>query len=351
MIKRLIVLALIAGSFPCYLQAESFRKSRVDERVELLSVVMRLAGVEEFCKGMIPAYNRKVDDFFAAYREHPVVATARKMKRKYKFRRDAVLNLAIHLKIEGDSVFFDPSLTTGGLDSRSHNELTETFIRELSDFYKNTEARRFFDSERELYRSFGENTDRQVVDTIHTEWFNGFFGWHASDYCVVPTLLIGEYYFYACAIDKEGRKTTYFSIRGFLDQKMRASSDWRLARSAVIRGIAHVYGNPLMDENRSAMKPYVKTIYKRMWSELDMEPYNVTEMVLYEGFARGVEVYYTQVFEGNTTRLLNNQKTQGFYWLESFSDLLTVYADSRAEYKTIRDFMPQIMDFYRELAK
>ena len=88
-----------------------------------------------------------------------------------------------------------------------------------------------------------------------------------------------------------------------------------------------------------------------MWSELDMEPYNVTEMVLYEGFARGVEVYYTQVFEGNTTRLLNNQKTQGFYWLESFSDLLTVYADSRAEYKTIRDFMPQIMDFYRELAK
>lgn len=59
----------------------------------------------------------------------------------------------------------------------------------------------------------------------------------------------------------------------------------------------------------------------------------------------------SQLFEENTTKLLNNQKTQGFYWLESFSDLLTVYADSRAEYKTIRDFMPQIVEFYRELAK
>lgn len=86
-------------------------------------------------------------------------------------------------------------------------------------------------------------------------------------------------------------------------------------------------------------------------SEPETEPYDVTEMVLYEGFARGVEVYYSQLFEENTTKLLNNQKTQGFYWLESFSDLLTVYADSRAEYKTIRDFMPQIVEFYRELAK
>lgn len=351
MIKKLIVLVLIIGFFPCYLQAESFRKSRVDERVELLSVVMRLAGVDEFCKGMIPAYNRKVDDFFAVYSEHPVVATARKMKRKYKFRHDAVLNLAIHLKIGGDSVFFDPSLTTRGMDARSNNELTATFIRELSDFYKYTEAKRFFNSERELYRSFGENTDRQVIDTIHTEWFDDFFGWHASDYCVVPTLLIGEYYFYARAIDKEGRVITYFSIRGFLDQKMQPSSDWSLARSAVIRGIAHVYGDPLMDESSSALKPYVKTIYKRMWSELDMEPYSATEAVLYEGFARSMEVYYTQLFGENTANLLKNQERQGFYWLESFADLLTVYADSRDECKTIKDFMPQIIDFYRGLAK
>lgn len=88
-----------------------------------------------------------------------------------------------------------------------------------------------------------------------------------------------------------------------------------------------------------------------MWSEIETGPYDVTEVVLYEGFARGVEVYYSQLFEENTTKLLNNQKTQGFYWLESFSDLLTMYADSRAEYKTIRDFMPQIVEFYRELAK
>lgn len=340
----------ITGFFPCGLQAE-FLKSRVDERVELLSIVMRLAGVEEFASGMIPEYNRKVDDFFSVYADHPVVTTARKMKRKYAFRRDAVLSLAIHLKIEGDSVFFDPALTTQGMDSRSDQELTPVFIRELNDFYKTTDAKRFFSSVREFYRDFGLCADTLLVDRIDDKWFDEFFGWHASDYCVVQTLLIGDYSFYAGAVDREGKEITYFSIRGFLDKDKQPASDWELARSAVLRGMAHTYVNSLMDENMQAFKPYVKTIYKRMGNGLDSWPYSETEAVLYEGFARGIEVFYMQFFEEDIGKKLREEETRGFYWLDVFSDLLTEYDSCRKEYKTMRDFMPRIVLFYKDLAK
>lgn len=350
MMKKLVVLVFVIGFLPCSLQAE-FLKSRVDERVELLSIVMRLAGVEEFVNGMIPEYNRKVDGFFSVYADHPAVSTARKMKRKYAFRRDAVLCLAIHLKIEGDSVFFDPALTTEGMDSRSNNKLTPVFIRELNDFYKKTDAKRFFGSVHQFYRTFGECTDTLLVDQVDNKWFDRFFGWHPCDYCVVQTLLIGEYSFYASAVDREGKEITYFSIRGFLDKNEQPASDWKLARSAVLRGMAHTYVNSLIDENMQAFKPYVKTIRKRMGNEIDTWPYSEKEAVLYEGFARGVEVFYMQFFEEDIDKKLREEERRGYYWLGGFSDLLTEYDSSRDEYKTMKDFMPRIVMFYKELAK
>lgn len=351
MMKKLVVFILVIGLCPLGLQAKGFLKSRVDERMELLSVVMRLAGVPEYSRGMIPEYNQCVDEFFAAYQDHPVVTTARKMRRKYAFRRDAVLNLAVHLKIEGDSVFFDPALTTEGMDSRTNNELTPVFIRELDDFYKKTGANRFFSSVREFYRHFGEKTDEQVADKIRSEWFDNFFGWHASDFRIVQTLLIGEYSFYTTTVDKEGKEITYFSIRGFLDQQKQPSADWKVARSTVLWGMAHTYGDPLMDECEAVLKPYVKVIYKRMDREIGSWPYRETEAVLHEGFARGIEVFYIQFFDEDNKDVIGKQERQGYYWLGSFSDLLTMYAGSRDEYKTLRDFMPQIVNFYKELAR
>lgn len=348
--KKLIIFILVAGSFPCSLQADDFLKSRVDERMELLCIVMQLAGMEEYYKGMIPEYNREVDKFFTAYKNEPVVATAQKMKRKYGCRRDAVFSLAVHLKIEGDSVFFDPALTDKGMDSRANNKLTATFIKELNDFYKKTDAGRFFSSCQALYRSFGEETDRKIVDTIHYKWFDDFLGWHASDHCIIPTLLIRDYYFYASTIDREGKEVTYFSIRGFLNQNKRPSSDWKMARSAILRGIAHTYVNPLIDKYLAELKPYVKPIYNRMWINEDTGPYDPVEIVLYEGFARGIELLYAQTFE-DSEEVIREQKRRGYFWLEGFADLLVEYANNREEYKTLKDFMPKIVRFYKELSE
>lgn len=342
---------LMIGFFPFCLQAEGFLKSRVDERMELLSIIMRLADVEEYRNGIISEYNRKVDYFFGEYREHPAVLTARKMKRKYNFRRDAVFSLAIHLKIEGDSVFFDPALTTKGMDSRTNNKLMATFIREIDDFYEKTDAKSFFNSLRSFYQPFGEHTDEQIVQKIHAGWFDDFFGWHPSDFCIVQTLLIGEYSFYANTVDREGKEITYFSIRGFLDREKEPSSDWKMARSAVLRGLADAYVHPLIDENIDALKPYTKPIYRRMWSEVYDKPYSMVDAVLYEGITRGVTVYYNQFFEGDNTKLIKEQSRLGYFWLESFSDLLMEYAGSRDKYKTFRDFMPQVISYYKELAR
>jgi hypothetical protein len=49
----------------------------VDPRVELFSVLFRLAGAPEYQQGRVPAYAQTVDAWFAPYRNHDVVQYAR----------------------------------------------------------------------------------------------------------------------------------------------------------------------------------------------------------------------------------------------------------------------------------
>ena len=49
---------------------------RVDERVELLSIVFRLAGNSEYNMNLLPAYTVEIDRYFAPYKDHPAVVAA-----------------------------------------------------------------------------------------------------------------------------------------------------------------------------------------------------------------------------------------------------------------------------------
>ncbi len=41
--------------------------------MELLSIVFRLAGNDEYNMNLLPAYTEDVDRYFAPYKEHPAV--------------------------------------------------------------------------------------------------------------------------------------------------------------------------------------------------------------------------------------------------------------------------------------
>jgi len=52
---------------------------RVDPRVELLSIVFRLAGNSEYNMSPLKTYTADIDAYFSPYKEHPAVALARKL--------------------------------------------------------------------------------------------------------------------------------------------------------------------------------------------------------------------------------------------------------------------------------
>jgi hypothetical protein len=70
----------------------------VDKRVELLSIVFRLAGNGEYNMNQLPAYSADIDRFFAPFKEHPAVQMARRLAQKDDgVGFDAVMAMAISL--------------------------------------------------------------------------------------------------------------------------------------------------------------------------------------------------------------------------------------------------------------
>src|SRR5438034_4885230 len=52
---------------------------KVDSRVELLSIVFRLAGNSEYNMSPLKTYTADIDSYFSPYKEHPAVVLARKL--------------------------------------------------------------------------------------------------------------------------------------------------------------------------------------------------------------------------------------------------------------------------------
>ena len=68
-----------------------------DERVDLVYTVFHYAGNPEFSNVNIPEYAKGMDEYFAPYKEHPVIQMARELHDKHSVSYNAVTEIAIIL--------------------------------------------------------------------------------------------------------------------------------------------------------------------------------------------------------------------------------------------------------------
>ena len=67
----------------------------VDPRVELISIIFRLAGNREYNQGKVLRYTADVKRQFGPYKEHPVIKLAVSLRKKYGVSFDAPMSLAV----------------------------------------------------------------------------------------------------------------------------------------------------------------------------------------------------------------------------------------------------------------
>ena len=170
--RIILFLWLSVYSIQLYSQNIILEKPRVDERIELLSIVFRLAGAEEYSSTFFKRYTDRIEQHFLPYKEHEIIKFVQELRRTNGVSYDAVMSMAIHLNSHLNPVV---PLNDTIPDMRWGKENAKKFVRLLKKFYRESNCKEFFKANEELYNQTSESF-YPVYKELDLHWYKSFYG-------------------------------------------------------------------------------------------------------------------------------------------------------------------------------
>ena len=139
--------ALLFLSFSPLLSAQALIIG-VDPRVELMSILFRLAGNPEYSQGQVPVYIQAIDRHFEPFKDHEAVKLARSSRETSGVSYDAVMSIALHVKdVESLAETTPFDRPDQDLDERWHGAEARSFLAAARKFVADTRFAEFLKSQ------------------------------------------------------------------------------------------------------------------------------------------------------------------------------------------------------------
>lgn len=328
---------------------------KVDPRVELISIIFRLAGNPEYCQGRVAAYISDVDEHFGPFRDHPVVNLARQLRRTRGVSYDACMSMAVHISDATDlkeKVPFDPQ--PANLDGRWRVAEAREFLQKARQFVEDTSFDEFVEEHQSLYR-LTESRMKEVLEKhAHIEWFDQFFGQRPqASFTVILGLVNGGQCYGPRCRGKNGNEEL-FCVLGVwqTDDEGNPTFDHSML-GTVIHEFCHSYANPILDAHEAELQDAGQKIFPHVASAMKRQAYGNWKTMMYESLVRACVVRYKRQHDGALAAWaeIRSQKQRQFLWMKELSDLLSEYEAARGDYPTLEKFAPRIVSFFDEYAK
>ncbi len=354
--RMALILALLgmAGA-PAGPESRALR-AHVDPRVELLSIIFRLAGNPEYnMDNSKSPYADAVQAHFGNLRTHPAVTLAQELRGRDGISFDAVMSLAVHVDevpTLNEKLPFDQR--PARLDARWKPDTAREFLRRARQFVSDSEFKSFLRSQRSFYEAAGQRMTEKLAERDYLQWFDAFFGTRPdTSYEVIVGLLIGGQN-YGVGVLYPGGKEEISPVMGvyrFDEQGLPVFDDSFVP--TLVHELTHSYTNPLVDKYEPLLEPAGKRLYGRFGREMERLHYGNWKTMIYESLVRACTARYQLA---NDTRELAIQSAKedykrGFKWLGDLVMLLNDYEADRQHYPGLDDFMPKVVVFFEQQAR
>lgn len=269
----------------------------VDERFELLSLVFRLAGREEYCDDYTD-YQKNLASEFEAFKEHDAVKYAAKLPLGY----DAVFNFSVHIQKNGEQFQLIDDIDSLVEDGRWTRESAAAFLELLNGFYKDTEFSAFYQSNLDFYK----DQTKLFVDNSYSEidlaWFSTYVDPDNLRCIYSPATSQNNYgatvngTIVYCAVSGEG--------------------------GVIVHEYCHSFANPI------AHKWYEENPAFKKWCDDTIDPkklpsYGSGEIIAGEYVTRAYNTLYYAQHGYALAPLLYAEKAQGFPYIEEVYGMIT----------------------------
>jgi len=348
--KLFLSIVLIAITFIVNAQQIT---TKVDERVELMSLVFRLAEAQEYLNAPASPYTQKVDDYFLPYKNHKLIEYTQFLRNNYGIGYNAPMSLAVHLQIENGKIKLNPNFNKNQIEYRWHLDSLPKYIGLLNDFYKKSKFDKFFKSNSDFYAKVEQNFTTQITDNVDFTWFETFFGTKPEQFNLVVGLLnSGGYGAHTETLNGEKEIfsiISYWQIDSLgIPQYSEGTADF------VAHEFNHSFVNPLIDKFYIELQPQAERFYTLVEEEMRALKYGSVKIYLYEMLVRACATKYTADDSNNPYSqldwwLLCNEKSNGFLWIDTLYYSLKIYEKNRDKYLTLESFIPEIVKLQNNL--
>jgi len=325
----------------------------VDPRVELFSVIFRIAGAPEYQQGRVPAYAQAVDAWFAPYHDHEVFQYARQLRQSSGIAYDAPISLAIHV-VDADGLSERVPLDTPGLklDPRWTPASARRLLELARDFAVSARFGEFLESQRALFETTN-GRHKALVASADLTWFARFFGFSAPvRYEVVSGLLTGPNSYGPSVVAEDGVLEVY-GVQGIPSVDADGLPVLPAGYvSNLVHELTHSYANPLIDRFIPDLEPAGRRLYSAASADMNAQGYGSTTAVLYETLVRACSARYTREHDGDAagSSAVDYERSRGFVWMGELYGVLGEYDSNRTAYPSLTDFMPKLAAALNEMS-
>lgn len=250
--KVLLTLLITIYSLSACAQQTTLHKPTVDKRTELLSIVFRLVGKDEYNRKNFKLYTDRIEKYFGRYKDHDLIKYSRSLVSEHGIGYDAPMSLAVHLD---NNLDIRKDATLDCIDKRWNNVDLKKYLTLLKKFRNDTKFDKFFEDNADVYVEAGRQF-MPVYENIDQKWFAKFFGEGAADkFYIINGLSNGGLNYGASVLLKDGGKENY-SVMGLWsvseDGMPRFPKDSYLP--IVIHEFSHSFVNHLNEKHGDILK-------------------------------------------------------------------------------------------------
>ena len=320
--------------------------AEVMESAELMGILSRISGYEEYCEDNTSSYSRDIDQWFASFEQHPAVEYYQGLRQQYGIAYDAPMSLAMRLAVEnGKVVRLQEEAGENGLDDRWNNVNMQEFLGLLNQFYADTRFHDFFQQHQSFYNDQLKPFNDNVMPHVHPEWFTNFFGNDINTRHKVVVSFANGRSSYGAARHLKGQPWDQINVIGqsAISQPENKTVDKANYLVDMFVKFSH---QPLLNSGSltSEMSEIADQLYEMNQSQMQMNQINDGKSALSRSLVAAANFIYKIGHGGNAeqiTQQLNNYSTV-FSWMPELVTVLGDYANKRNKYQSISDFYPQI---------
>jgi hypothetical protein len=351
--KHLYLLVLCAVSITLQAQTKVLlEKPKVDERVELLSIVFRMAGAEEYSSEEFKLYTNRINKHFASYKNHPISAFVQKQRETAGTGYDAVMKMAVHISPAPN---FKPLVTfTDNLPERWGEKQAHEFLALLRQYYKDADCEKFFSQNRELYRE-SEKLFMPVFNDLDTQWYKDFYGKEPKEkFNIILGLGNGGGNYGPDLIYPDGRREVFAIMGTWATETDSMPRYGKEIFPTLVHEFNHSFVNYLNEMHKAKLEKGGSKIFGFVETQMRNQAYANWQTMLDEALVRAAVIKYMKDHKYSKEALdteTNIQLNRGFIWIEKLVAKLEEYSANRNKYPTLESYMPKLIHFYNNISK